>query len=130
MSRSEKLSYILSSIHNAHFSGEFNSTDIQELQEALTSRPPIITHYDLLNAPNDTQTITVAKEKYRLLALRFHPDKTLDKQDHVVRVEIFKLIQMAYETLTDPQKSEIMMFIYNILEEVFPQIVAIKCATK
>lgn len=106
MSRSEKVSYILSSIHYADFPGIFNAADVAQLQQALTSHPPSVSYYDLLNVLNDAQSGTAAKEKRDLLALRFHPDKTVDKPDREARAEIFKLIQAAYETINDPRAKQ------------------------
>jgi len=106
MSRSEKVSYLLSSIHYGDFPGVFNAADVAQLQQALTSHPSSVSYYDLLNVPNDTHVVTTATEKYRSLILRFHPDKTVGKPDQEVRTEIFKLIQAAFETINNPREKQ------------------------
>ncbi|XP_024286619.1 dnaJ homolog subfamily C member 21 [Oncorhynchus tshawytscha] len=58
-------------------------------------------HYEVLGVKRDA-TDDDMKKVYRKLALRWHPDKNLDNADEAA--EQFKLIQAAYEVLSDPQE--------------------------
>uniref|UniRef100_A0A4W5PVT7 DnaJ homolog subfamily C member 21 n=1 Tax=Hucho hucho TaxID=62062 RepID=A0A4W5PVT7_9TELE len=58
-------------------------------------------HYEVLGVKRDA-TDDDMKKVYRKLALRWHPDKNLDNADDAA--EQFKLIQAAYEVLSDPQE--------------------------
>lgn len=57
-----------------------------------------MTLYEELELPN-TCTFDEIKQKYRLLAQKYHPDKGGDE-------EKFKRIKTAYETLIDPKKRQ------------------------
>ncbi|MBN3273153.1 DJC21 protein, partial [Polyodon spathula] len=58
-------------------------------------------HYELLCVRRDA-TDDDLKKAYRKLALKWHPDKNLDNAEEAA--EQFKLIQAAYEVLSDPQE--------------------------
>lgn len=99
-----KIEKILNDIHDPHFSGEFIIADATKLREALASKIPVISYYDFLKITDDAQAAENARRKYLLLARQYHPDKNMEKSDVNERAEIFKLIQEAYETLSDSQK--------------------------
>ncbi|TRY98629.1 hypothetical protein DNTS_005880 [Danionella cerebrum] len=58
-------------------------------------------HYEVLGVKRDA-TDDDLKKAYRKLALKWHPDKNLDKAEEAA--EHFKLIQAAYDVLSDPQE--------------------------
>lgn len=60
-------------------------------------------HYDVLGIERDADT-SIIKKAHRKKALRHHPDKTvnLDEQQREESAAEFKLIQAAYECLSDP----------------------------
>ncbi|XP_075040548.1 dnaJ homolog subfamily C member 21 isoform X2 [Mixophyes fleayi] len=58
-------------------------------------------HYETLGLRRDC-TDDELKKAYRKLALRWHPDKNLDNADEAA--EQFKLIQAAYDVISDPQE--------------------------
>ncbi|XP_034565392.1 dnaJ homolog subfamily C member 21 isoform X5 [Notolabrus celidotus] len=58
-------------------------------------------HYEILGVKRDAGDDEL-KKVYRKLALKWHPDKNLDNADEAA--EQFKLIQAAYEVLSDPQE--------------------------
>ncbi|XP_063816758.1 dnaJ homolog subfamily C member 21 [Pseudophryne corroboree] len=58
-------------------------------------------HYETLGLRWDC-TEDELKKAYRKLALRWHPDKNLDNADEAA--EQFKLIQAAYDVISDPQE--------------------------
>ncbi|XP_054468205.1 dnaJ homolog subfamily C member 21 isoform X3 [Anoplopoma fimbria] len=58
-------------------------------------------HYDILGVKRDAGDGDL-KKAYRKLALKWHPDKNLDNADDAA--EQFKLIQAAYDVLSDPQE--------------------------
>uniref|UniRef100_U5EYP5 DnaJ homolog subfamily C member 21 n=1 Tax=Corethrella appendiculata TaxID=1370023 RepID=U5EYP5_9DIPT len=55
-------------------------------------------HYEILDIPR-TADDTQIKTAYRKLALKWHPDKNLEKQE--IAKEQFQLVQQAYEVLSD-----------------------------
>ncbi|EJD38159.1 DnaJ-domain-containing protein [Auricularia subglabra TFB-10046 SS5] len=61
-------------------------------------RPLETGYYDLLGVPV-TATTDDVKKAYRRLAIKFHPDKNRDDPE---AEEKFKLIAIAYQTLSDP----------------------------
>lgn len=60
-------------------------------------------HYDVLGIERDADA-SIIKKAHRKLALKHHPDKTvnLDEQQREESAAEFKLIQAAYECLSDP----------------------------
>ncbi|XP_053557173.1 dnaJ homolog subfamily C member 21 [Bombina bombina] len=58
-------------------------------------------HYEMLGVRREC-TDDDLKKAYRKLALRWHPDKNLDNSEEAA--EQFKLIQAAYDVLSDPQE--------------------------
>ncbi|XP_059894185.1 dnaJ homolog subfamily C member 21 isoform X3 [Gadus macrocephalus] len=58
-------------------------------------------HYEILGVKRDAGDDDL-KKAYRRLALQWHPDKNLDNAEEAS--EHFKLIQAAYEVLSDPQE--------------------------
>ncbi|XP_072309324.1 dnaJ homolog subfamily C member 21 isoform X2 [Eucyclogobius newberryi] len=58
-------------------------------------------HYEVLGVKRDAGDVDL-KKTYRKLALKWHPDKNLDNADEAS--EQFKLIQAAYDVLSDPQE--------------------------
>jgi len=60
-------------------------------------------HYDILSLARDADATTV-KKAHRKAALKHHPDKTINKpeEERNESASEFKLIQAAYECLSDP----------------------------
>ncbi|XP_053304106.1 dnaJ homolog subfamily C member 21 [Spea bombifrons] len=58
-------------------------------------------HYEVLGVRRDC-TDEDLKKAYRKLALKWHPDKNLDNSEEAA--EQFKLIQAAYDVISDPQE--------------------------
>ncbi|XP_059830036.1 dnaJ homolog subfamily C member 21 isoform X1 [Hypanus sabinus] len=58
-------------------------------------------HYEVLGLPREAGDEELRKA-YRRLALRWHPDKNLENPEEAA--EQFKLIQAAYDVLSDPQE--------------------------
>ena len=60
-------------------------------------------HYDVLGIERDADAVIV-KKAHRKLALKHHPDKTVNKDEQQKQESAieFKLIQAAYECLSDP----------------------------
>lgn len=60
-------------------------------------------HYDVLGIERDSDSATI-KKAHRKLALKHHPDKNVGKDDQQQQesAAVFKLIQAAYECLSDP----------------------------
>lgn len=64
---------------------------------------PIQCHYDILSLDLDADE-NIIKKSYRKLALKYHPDKNVNKTDEETEEinQKFRLIQAAYECLSDP----------------------------
>ena len=62
-------------------------------------------HYDVLNVARDADAATI-KKAHRKAALKHHPDKNMNKskEEQEESGAEFKLIQAAYECLSDPQE--------------------------
>ncbi|XP_060790938.1 dnaJ homolog subfamily C member 21 [Neoarius graeffei] len=58
-------------------------------------------HYEVLGVKRDAEDDEL-KKAYRKLALKWHPDKNLENAEEAA--EQFKLIQAAYDVLSDPQE--------------------------
>lgn len=58
-------------------------------------------HYEVLEVPRDADDETI-KKSYRRLALKWHPDKNLDRLEECTKY--FALLQSAYEVLSDPHE--------------------------
>ncbi|XP_008422717.1 dnaJ homolog subfamily C member 21 isoform X2 [Poecilia reticulata] len=58
-------------------------------------------HYEVLGVKRDAGDDEL-KKSYRKLALKWHPDKNLENAEEAA--EQFKLIQAAYDVLSDPQE--------------------------
>lgn len=60
-------------------------------------------HYEILSIPRDADAATI-KKSHRRLALQHHPDKNVNKSEEEQKRSAaqFKLIQAAYECLSDP----------------------------
>lgn len=63
--------------------------------------PTIKCHYEVLGIPRDADDAMI-KKGHRKLALKWHPDKNLDNPEEAA--EQFRLIQQAYECLSDTQE--------------------------
>lgn len=57
-------------------------------------------HYEVLGVARDADSSTI-KKAHRRLALKHHPDKNIDNDN---AAEQFRLVQQAYEVLSDPQE--------------------------
>jgi curved DNA-binding protein CbpA len=60
----------------------------------------IVTHYDTLKVMR-TAEVDVIKAAYKALAQKYHPDRNLNNPEAVLMMQ---LINVAYNTLTNPQK--------------------------
>mmetsp|Transcript_31038 Transcript_31038/g.46072 ORF Transcript_31038/g.46072 Transcript_31038/m.46072 type:complete len:407 (-) Transcript_31038:150-1370(-) len=59
---------------------------------------PVQCHYEVLGVERDADASTI-KKAHRKLALKYHPDKN---QDDESAAESFRIVQQAYECLSDP----------------------------
>jgi WD40 repeat protein len=95
----DNVTKLIKDIHDANFSGEFSNTDIANLRSDLARSTKH--YYQLLDINPELEKSIFERElkqKYRALCFRFHPDCTAG---HALKAEIFKLVQDAYETLSD-----------------------------
>ena len=69
------------------------------LKNALHVAQPIITHYDNLKVTRDAP-VGVIKTSYRKLSQKYHPDRNPDPG----ALEIMKLINLAWDVLSDPER--------------------------
>ena len=62
-------------------------------------------YYSILDVPKDAKLDQI-KGAYRNLAIRFHPDRNMEKpiEERRILEEDFKKINEAYAVLSDPQK--------------------------
>jgi curved DNA-binding protein CbpA len=60
----------------------------------------VVTHYDTLKVSR-TASVDVIRAAYRALAQKYHPDRNLNNPEAVLMMQ---LINIAYNTLTDPKK--------------------------
>lgn len=72
-------------------------------------------HYEALGVRRDASEEEL-KKAYRKLALKWHPDKNLDNAAEAA--EQFKLIQAAYDVLSDPQREHGMIIIERLCLKV------------
>ena len=59
------------------------------------------TFYDVLGVGQDA-TVEEIKKRYRILALKYHPDKNLDNTQEAAKM--FNLVQEAYNVLSDSKE--------------------------
>jgi DnaJ family protein A protein 5 len=59
-------------------------------------------HYEIMGVAQDADA-AILKKAYRKMALKYHPDKNLGDDD---AAEQFRLVQQAYECLSDPQERQ------------------------
>lgn len=59
------------------------------------------TFYEVLGVPEKAPTEEI-KKRYKILALKCHPDKNLDNIEEATQK--FNLIQEAYNVLSDPKE--------------------------
>ena len=60
-------------------------------------------HYDVLGVDQSADVATI-KKAHRKLALKYHPDKNSGNGDTENAAEQFRLVQQAYECLSDPME--------------------------
>ena len=99
------------------FCKNVNVTDYSELLEApsMQSRSAdllVHTFSTILNLP-ETATDAEIRERYRSLAVVYHPDRNSDPGRKEAAERHFRDLQRAYEVLTDPQKRAV----YDLLGE-------------
>ena len=59
------------------------------------------TFYDVLGVGQDATTEEI-KKRYRILALKYHPDKNLENTQEAAKM--FNLVQEAYNVLSDSKE--------------------------
>ncbi|CAB9517388.1 protein DnaJ [Seminavis robusta] len=86
---------------NQHHKTEINTKFVAGQTDKKTT-PSIIMqcHYEVLGVDQDADSSTI-KKAHRKLAIKLHPDKNLNNPD---AVEQFRLVQEAYECLSDPSE--------------------------
>ena len=62
-------------------------------------------YYHILGVSEDSSFEEI-KKSYRKLALKHHPDKSVDDDDKLKNEKIFQKISMAYQTLSDDTKRQ------------------------
>lgn len=78
---------------------DFRQNRIQSI--LIMSKPRMQCYYDVLQVERDADDDEL-KKNYRKLALQWHPDKNISREDEAK--EKFQLIQQAWEVLNDPQE--------------------------
>jgi len=67
----------------------------------MTAKTKMQCYYEVLEVDRDVDD-DILKKQYRKLALKWHPDKNISKEDEAKKK--FQLIQQAWEVLSDPQE--------------------------
>jgi len=62
-------------------------------------------HYDVLNVERTADAGSI-KKAHRKLALKYHPDKQVNSSNPDEAARMFRLVQEAYECLSDPQERQ------------------------
>lgn len=77
--------------------------ELATIRRAVAMTGQIRCHYDVLGVARDDDAAAV-KKRHRKLAIKFHPDKNMGKseEEQAEAAAEFKLIQAAYECLSDP----------------------------
>jgi DnaJ-class molecular chaperone len=73
--------------------------NIPNMQPPVRQQQPSPDLYKILNVERSASSVEI-KKAYRVLALKYHPDKSTNKEDG----EKFKEINNAYEILMDPER--------------------------
>ena len=63
-----------------------------------------VDYYNVLGVAAGEEDIGVIKTAYRMMALKWHPDKVIDPEDKLDHEAMLMRINEAYEVLSDPEK--------------------------